>query len=92
MIEVDANLSVDIGKIHFTIVSEDDAIVLSASLPAMLALYRERRLLSAFRTVISEMVSRGVMMAQSIQWRWGPVRLTVLRPSGPTFFGRLLHL
>ena len=89
-VSIDADLVVQNGGNRFAIESSGRSIEVRASARAMMALRRIWLDLAKSFPLQALVAKTSESAIQPVHWRWGPLRLALLGPDGPTRLARLL--
>lgn len=90
--EIQADLLLENGGQRYVVSSEGDRLVVRAGLRDLVSLRTETGGVEAHRALFRRLSGILGGLNLSLQWRWGPLRLTLIRPGGPTRIARLLGL
>ena len=78
------------GGLGYDITASGRDITVNASVPAMMALCRHLQATGLPKSVGRFLAEAFRRTGQSVRWRVGPFRITLLRPEGPTPLFRLI--
>jgi hypothetical protein len=89
---IDGGIELNRGRYHYSIDMKGKVITIRASIGAMIVLQRELKMFSGNNVTLNALPDVVKALRMSLKWKFGPLRLNIVTPSGPGLLYRVMNM